>query len=215
MLSTGTWIIGFDTDAGLENLDKERDTVSNTDVLGRLVASCRFFGGKEFEIVSGDAPAEAASLADGRTTDRARHDARLPPSPIQAGPLPGTGGKGRIVGPPAETTQERSSLAALYCALMCDQSLNADRLQGAAHRRRAVCGKSGFPSVLAALRPGQPVFASDLRDGTAAGAAVLALMEGTGRLPHIALSLRPVVPAMLAGLDLYRQRWLNSSTVQA
>ncbi len=68
-----------------------------------------------------------------------------------------------------------------------------------------------FLGVLATLRPTQPVLASDLRDGTAAGAAVLALMEGSGRLPHIALSLRPVSPVALAGLGQFRKDWLSAS----
>jgi sugar (pentulose or hexulose) kinase len=215
LLSTGTWIIGFDTDAGLDALDKDRDTVSNTDVLGRFVASCRFFGGKEFEIVSGSAPAEAASLA---AVERliARGTMPLASFTDSGGPLPGTGGKGRIVGTPAATTQERSSLAALYCALMCDQSLNAIGSKSRLIIDGPFAENPVFLGVLAALRPSQPLFASDLRDGTAAGAAVLALMEGTGgHLPHIALSLRPVVPAMLARLDQYRQRWLDSSSAQA
>ena len=215
LLSTGTWIIGFDTDAGLNNLVKDRDTVSNTDVLGRLVASCRFFGGKEFGIVAGNAPAEAASLA---AVERLIAQGTLPLASFtdSGGPLPGTGGKGRIVGPPPATVEERSSLAALYCALMCDQSLNAIGSKARLIIDGPFAENPVFLSVLASLRPKQPVFASDLRDGTTAGAAVLALMEEAGgRLPHIGLSLRTVAPASLADLDSYRQRWLSSSTRQA
>ena len=104
--------------------------------------------------------------------------------------MPGTGGKGRIVGPPVETAEERSSIAALYCALMCDQSLDAIGSKARIIIDGPFAENPVFLAILAALRPAQPVFASDLRDGTTAGAAVLALMEGTGRLPQIALTLR-------------------------
>jgi len=113
LLSTGTWIIGFDTATAIDQLDEARDTVSNTDVLGRPVASCRFFGGREFEIVAQDATAGAASLA---AVIRliARATFALPSFTDSGGPMPGTGGSGRIIGPPPQSAEERSSLAALY-----------------------------------------------------------------------------------------------------
>jgi catechol 2,3-dioxygenase-like lactoylglutathione lyase family enzyme len=56
LLSTGTWVIGFDTDSDMLKLDHARDIVANKSVFGKTVASCRFFGGKEFEMLAGDAP---------------------------------------------------------------------------------------------------------------------------------------------------------------
>ena len=214
LLSTGTWIIGFDTDADLDGLDKDRDTVSNTDVLGRVVASCRFFGGKEFEIIAAGAPAEAARL---ETVKRlmARGTIPLPSFTDSGGPMPGTGGKGRIIGPEVETAEERSSIGALYCALMCDQSLDAIGSKARIIIDGPFAENPVFLAILAALRPDQPVLASDLRDGTTAGAAVLALMEGNGKLPQIALNLRPVSPAKIDGLQRYRQDWLARSRAQA
>jgi sugar (pentulose or hexulose) kinase len=214
LLSTGTWIIGFDTDADLDRLDKDRDTVSNTDVLGRVVASCRFFGGKEFEIIADGAPAEAARL---ETVERlmARRTMPLASFTDSGGPIPGTGGKGRITGPPVENAEERSSIAALYCALMCDQSLDAIGSKARIIIDGPFAENPVFLAILAALRPQQQVLASDLRDGTTAGAAVLALMEGSGRLPQIGLNLRAVAAARIDGLDRYREDWLKRSCAQA
>ncbi len=62
LLSTGTWIIGFDTDTQIAKLDPTRDTVTNTDIYGKPVACCRFMGGREYEVLSHGAPAEAASF---------------------------------------------------------------------------------------------------------------------------------------------------------
>ena len=57
--------------------------------------------------------------------------------------------------------------------------------------------------------PAQTVKASALRDGTTAGAAALALIDG-GRLPTIGLKLAEVTPAAIAGLGDYQHggRWL-------
>ena len=194
--------------------DKDRDTVSNTDVFGRLVASCRFFGGKEFEIIAKGAPAEAARLD---TVQRliARDTMPLASFTDLGGPMPGTGGKGRIIGPAVESAEERSSIAALYCALMCDQSLDAIGSKARIIIDGPFAENPVFLAILAALRPGQHVLASDLRDGTTAGAAVLALMEGNGKLPQIALTLRPVALPLIEGLDAYRENWLARSHSEA
>jgi sugar (pentulose or hexulose) kinase len=66
---------------------------------------------------------------------------------------------------------EKSSLAALYCALMVSESLDAigskhDIIVDGPFSKNAV-----FIQILARLRSGQRVLASDLRDGTTAGAA--------------------------------------------
>ncbi|MBL8893189.1 MAG: carbohydrate kinase, partial [Rhizobiales bacterium] len=195
-------------------LDKDRDTVSNTDVLGRVVASCRFFGGKEFEIIAAGAPAEVARL---ETVERlmARGTVPLASFTDSGGPLPGTGGKGRIIGAEVQTAEERSSIAALYCALMCDQSLDAIGSKARIIIDGPFAENPVFLAILAALRPQQQVLASDLRDGTTAGAAVLALMEGNGKLPQIGLNLREVAPARIDGLERYRKDWLALSLAQA
>ena len=49
-------------EARVETLNREKDMVSNTDVFGKLVACCRFFGGKEFEVLGAGASGDVASL---------------------------------------------------------------------------------------------------------------------------------------------------------
>ena len=63
-----------------------------------------------------------------------------------------------------------------------------------------------FLQLLAQLRKGQKVMASDLRDGTTAGAACLALMPD-GKLPHVPLSLTTVAASALAELANYQAKW--------
>lgn len=205
LLSTGTWIIGFDTDADMTRLDPARDIVANKSVLGKTVACCRFFGGKEFEMLAAGAAGDEATLA--HVERFVSHGVMaLPSFTDSGGPLPGTGGKGRITGGVAKTPAERASLASLYCALMVSESLDALESRHTVIVDGPFSQNSVFLSVLAALRPQQKIVASAARDGTAAGAACLALMPD-GTLPAIALDLRPAQPAAIAGLADYQSRW--------
>ena len=63
------------------------------------------------------------------------------------------------------------------------------------------------PAFDATLRPGQKILASQLRDGTTAGAMVLALMTETGKLPELALSLDEVKPLAQATVADYAEKW--------
>ncbi len=210
LLSSGTWIIGFDTTTGIDRLVKERDTNTNTDIFGRQVACCRFFGGRELEIVAEGAPAGAASLA---TVERlvAQESMALPSFTDSGGPMPGTGGKGHVSGPKPANVEEKASLAALYCALMCDQQLAAVSSQNPIIVDGPFAQNEVFLALLAALRSGQKVLASNLRDGTMAGAALLAQIGDDAQLPHGAIDLKAVAPASIAGLADYARRWLAAS----
>lgn len=206
LLSTGTWIIGFDTDTGITELDPQRDTVTNTDIFGRPVACCRFMGGREFEVLSRGAAAEAASFrALGRIV--AQETFALPSFTDSGGPMPGTGNEGHVKGPAPASEEERSTLAALYCALMVDRSLAAVKSKGDIIVDGPFAQNPVFLAVLAALRQPQNVLASQLRDGTTAGAMALALMTKTGEIPRLALDLdtaTPLAPETIAG---YAAKW--------
>ncbi len=209
LLSTGTWIIGFDTEARLQSLDESRGMVSNTDVLGNHVVCCRFFGGKEFEILGEGVPGDEATL--NAVQDLIAQETFALPyfSDSVDGPVPHrSGSRGEITGPAPASPEQRASLASLYCALMVSESLNSigsthDIIVDGPFSENLV-----FLMVLAQLRPNQDLFASDLRDGTTAGAACLALMQ-SGDLPHVPLSLVQIHASKLAGLQEYAATWLD------
>lgn len=206
LLSTGSWIIGFDDRTEVAALDPARDTAANTDVFGRPVASARFFGGVEFATLAEGAPAAAAGLpALARLIGRGTM--ALPSFTDSGGPLPGTGGRGRIAGPPPEGAEERASLAALYCALMTAELLDALGSAGRIVIDGPFAANPVYAACLAALRVPQPVATSRLTDGTAAGAAVLALMGPGGALPRCPLDLAPVAPAAVPGLAAHAAAW--------
>lgn len=209
LLSTGTWIIGFDTAADILKLDHARDIVANKSVFGKTVASCRFFGGKEFEMLSGGAD---GNLADVKTATRLidRGTFALPSFTDSGGPMPGTGGKGRVIGPLPSTPEEHATLASIYCALMVSESLDALQSQHDVIVDGPFSQNACFLSLLQALRPRQTIWASEARDGTAAGAACLALMPD-GTPPHIEVAMRKAKNPQLANLAEYQARWRSSA----
>jgi sugar (pentulose or hexulose) kinase len=205
LVSSGTWIIGFDTETGMENLIEEKDTVSNTDVFGNHVGSSRFFGGREFELLSEGTSGDIAALTAVQDIITAATYA-LPSFSDGGGPVPRTGERGRIVGTPPKTPEQKASLASLYCALMVAECLAAlgskhDIIVDGPFSKNVV-----FLQILAQLRQGQKLLASDLRDGTTAGAACLALMPD-GILPHVPLSLTTIASQNLSNLAPYQMAW--------
>ena len=207
LLSTGTWSICFNSAADIAKLVPEKDTNTNTDVFGRPVGCSRFFAGKELELVSQGAAASAASMAVVQSLVT-RGSYALPSFSDSGGPVVGTGLKGRFAGPASAGDDEKASLAILYCALMVSCQLDAAQSQNQIIVDGPFSQNPIFLRLLAQLRPGQAVSASTEHNGTATGAACLALM------PNGALPLRPIVmeqakPAGLVGLEQYQKAWLN------
>jgi len=207
LLSTGTWIIGFTPGIDLSTIDPRRDVVSNSDIFGRPVASCRFMGGKELEILADGAPPQAADIETAAALV-ARGTMALPAFTDSGGPIPDRGHQGRIEGPPPASGGERASLASLYCALMSWQSLTAVGGDSEIIVDGPFASNPVYLRVLAALLGGRAVSASAALQGTAIGAALLALVGDDGRLPHHPAELRAVTPAAIEGLDDYAARWL-------
>ncbi len=203
VLSTGTWVIAMAAGGTVDGLDPAADMLANVDALGRPVPTARFMGGRELELLAGaDALLTAATQSDVAAVIAA--GAMALPSFV-AGSGPFMGQPGRLAGPAQTPPARRAALAALYAALIVDVML--DRLgaagpvivEGSFHRNAAFCG------LLAALRRGQPVHATDDPSGTARGAWLLARWDERpdwpNRLPPPAEPWRPV------GLEDHRASW--------
>lgn len=98
---------------------------------------------------------------------------------------------------------------------MVDRSLAAVKSKGDIIVDGPFAKNPVFLSVLAALRPKQKVLASQLRDGTAQGAMVLALMGENGKLPELALSLDRIEPRAPAMIASYAAKWRKLAAEQA
>ena len=204
LLSTGTWIIGFNAATRLEHLDPTRDTVANVDVEGRPVAASRFMGGREYGLVAGDAQADPSIAQIARII--AQKSFALPSFTDSGGPMPGTGAMGRIVGPKPENP---AALATLYIALMTSCSLDAIGSNGPIIVDGPFARSPAFLGVLAALRPTQTIDVSLETEGTSLGAALLWGWPGDKNKP--VLSLRRQAPAALPGLAAYARQWRTLS----
>ena len=201
LLSTGTWIIAFDTGAGLTSLDAARDQVANLRIDGSPIASARFMGGEEFGMIAGAGNLAAPDPEVVRML-MAQGTMALPSFTDSGGPVPGTGGQGRIVGPLPQTDAARASLAALYTAMMT--ALALDRLGQT--KRIVVDGvfarNACFMGLLAALMPDRAIHRVTGEGGSARGAASLAL---PGAVPGLELS--GTEPADIPELPGYFSRW--------
>ena len=120
--------------------------------------------------------------------------------------MPDSAGKGYVKGQAASSAEERASLAALYCALMVSEQLDAITSKDEIIVDGPFSQNPVLLAVLAQLRPAQKVKASALRDGTTAGAAALAMIED-GRLPSIAIRMAAVTAAEIEGLASYQAAW--------
>ena len=205
VLSTGTWVIAMAAGAGIDRLDPAADMLANVDARGQPVPTARFMGGREVELVAG---ADALQAAAGPTTSRrswppARWRCRAS-SPAAGRSSAGRGGSSatRVPSPPGAPP-----CASLYAALIVDTML--DKLgsagpvivEGSFHRNAAFCG------LLAALRPGQAIHATDDPSGTARGAWFLARWDERPNWPN-ALA-EPVTRWPVTGLAAYRTCWLH------
>ena len=200
LVSTGTWVIVLNPDCPLSALDPARDMLANVTSRGEPVATARFMGGREYDVISDHArtvvadEVVAAAVAEGRMAL---------PSFAPGGPFPGSTGRiDNLSGRP----DDRAALATLYVALMADIALDNLNsvgdvvIDGGLAQNRALLG------LLAALRPGQRLYSTTSPEGTAMGAAALAFK---------AQRKERVFPSRLAlvdghappGLGAYRVRW--------
>lgn len=205
LLSTGTWMVCFNSAGDVAKLDSGRDTLGNVDALGRPIACSRFMGGREYAAIAGPGALKLApTLADVRTAIGRRIFA-LPSFSASGGPFPGIAG--RITAKPC-SPREAAAVATLYIALM---SREAIRLTGPVRRLYidgAFATHRAYTQVLAALLPDVEVHAAEGIDGTAIGASLLAAMAGTGgALPRIAVPARRVIVPSVA-IDAYADEWL-------
>jgi sugar (pentulose or hexulose) kinase len=206
LVSTGTWVIVFNTDCPLERLDAGRDMLANVTVDGQPIATARFMGGREYDTISqkSRAPVSVTTLANA-----IRRGQFALPSFAPAGPFLGT--RGRLIGPVADSEQERAALATLYVAAMIAFVLNLLGSENDTIVDGGLANNFALLGVLAALRPDQRVLRSATAEGTALGAAALAF-EAVGRAEPFRSGLEEVAPMQLPGLAAYFADWMKMIT---
>ncbi|WP_262298032.1 FGGY family carbohydrate kinase [Microvirga sesbaniae] len=205
VLSTGTWMIGFDRRCPLDRLDGARAMVSNVDVDGEIVSSTLTMTGREYAMIAGSQPApDDAAIAALRDLI-ARGTLPLPSFGPHDGLFPGSGRRGRFVGPPPAAVTEAGAAAALYVALTASACLDALGSRAPIVVDGGFSTNIAFGRLLAALRPGQPVALSQSPHGTALGAGLL--WGRFSRTAPVKIPLLPSEPLVLPGLREAAVRW--------
>lgn len=200
VISSGTWCIVMGLGGCTRSLDPHRDMLANVDALGRPVATSRFMGGREFEVLTDGASVEVSG--DDIVRAIAADFMALPSYAPGTGPFPEA--VGRWAGAAPETPHEKSTAATLYLALMCATCLD---LIGAGERIivEGPFAKNEMLLALISALAGRPVYASQDATGTAVGAAML-VSKAKPNAPR-----GPILPADLEGLEAYAQRWKRLS----
>jgi sugar (pentulose or hexulose) kinase len=208
VLSTGTWMIGFNRNMSLERMDKRLAMVANVTVNGETVASTLTMTGREFAILAQNADATDAAVIDAMLTLLLQGTAALPSFVAHDGLNPGSALRGQVIGPPPSNPAERLALATLYAAFTANACLNALESRSDIVVDGAFSANIPFGRVLASLRVNQSVSMSRSRDGTALGAALLwKRFQRTKAVTSVALD--PVAPINLPDICEAARRWFS------
>ena len=219
VLSTGTWFIAMrsvasDAKVDLALLPESRDCLVNVDAFGAPVPSSRFMGGREVELLeaANGSPIDPSAHEDVLLQRAARMvDAgvfALPTFQNGVGPFPEKVGRwvGDGAGRPDDQLSRRA-VASLYLALMANASFD---LIGSTENfviEGRFAGDSAFTRALAALRPRQSVYLSQVQDNVPFGA--LRLIDAS--LPPQAELVR--VEPLDVDLTNYADRWRSLAEV--
>ena len=209
LVSTGTWIVGLSREADLSALNETRSATINADMEGHPIGGGLVMGGREFSAIAGKswkgAPADAEVLA--RLV--AQKTMAIPSFSENEGQFPGSGGRGRILGPSPANQAERTALALLYTALLT--ATCADVLKGGDTLvlDGTFLKEPLFAPLVAALRGSRPTVLSDEPNGVVAGAVRLVDHEAKSRLQGV--SLEQVLPSTIPGLAEYFECWRTAA----
>ena len=208
VVSTGTWVIVFNTSCPLAALDERRDMLANMTVERKPVATARFMGGREYDLLTQGARCAVDAEAIGAAIRRGQYAV---PSFAPGGPYPAA--PGRIIGPAPESEAERAAIGALYLACMTDTVLRLIRSDNEVIIDGGLVHNAAFLGLLAALRRPQPVLCNTMAEGSAAGAAALAY-EALGHRPAFE-PCTAVTPWDVPGLAGYHARWRELADANA
>ncbi len=206
LVSTGTWVVIFNSACPLDALDENRDMLANVTVDGKPAPTIRFMGGREYDLASGGWNKPISIDAMSRVIAKGVFAL---PSFAPGGPMQGF--EGRFLGPEVEG-EERAAAALLYVVLMTNLSLDLIQSQNAIVIDGGLVKTGLFAELLAQLRPSQPIFTSATAEGSAFGAAAL-VFDTLGKKPFVN-ETKKAAPLQLFGLEAYRETWRALSEIE-
>ena len=195
VVSSGTWTIVMANRGDLRRLREDRDMLANVNVFGAPIATARYMGGREYEVIAQGA---GEPTIDALIEVLTRGCMALP-SFASAGPY--SGRVGRVEGADDLGPTQRAALATLYSALMTAQLIESLGTAGEIFVDGPLARNPLFAGLLAACVPVGTVRIYAEGGGT----RVAAHLAG---LPAPAVGeLQSVAPLRAAGLLEYQANW--------
>jgi sugar (pentulose or hexulose) kinase len=200
VVSTGTWVIVFSPGASLGRLDPRRDCLANVDAFARPVASARFMGGREYEML---VPAGVTSNGEALAEALDETILLLPSVERTSGPFQGWQAEWLPREPQGPV---RAAAASLYLAMMTAASLELSGGKGGTIVEGPFAKNPAYLQMLAAATGREVIAVTGSSTGTSTGAALLAL----GRDHAVTAAGEPVPPPspqVRLGMERWRDAW--------
>lgn len=201
VVSTGTWVVSFAVGGDLAGLDAGRDTLANVDAYGRAVASARYMGGREFDMLTTGMPAPSEAAVEAAIAGVIGRDLMVLPNIAHgSGPLPGREGGWQGT---AENAAQAHVAASLYTAMMSALCLEIIGAAGPAVVEGPFAKNRVWLAAMGELT-GREVVALPDSTGTSVGAAMLT--GATFPPPQPAQYALPALPGFLAYAGKWRRQ---------
>lgn len=199
VVSTGTWVIVMSMKTGgAATLDPARDTLVNVNAREQAVASARFMGGREFEVIQQGGQVDPAEQDVAAVLDAGRM--LLPSVETGSGPF-----QGRQMqwhgGEPEVGTGQRAAALSFYLALMTGTCLKLVGGAGPTIVEGPFAKNAEYLAMLQAVTA-RPVLTNAAITGTSIGAAMLL---GDDEFPPELDQVETTVP--LDSLKTYADLW--------
>jgi len=195
VVSSGTWTIVMTNRGDLRRLREDRDMLANVNAFGAPVATARYMGGREYEVIAGGAEEPTVDAV----IEVISQGVIALPSFATAGPYAGR--PGRIEGDESLVGSRRTALATLYSALMTAQLIESLGAAGEIFVDGPLARNPLFARLLGACVPVGTVRAYPEGGGTRVAAYLGGLKSPA------AGALNSVAPLRLPGLLEYQANW--------
>jgi L-fuculokinase len=195
VVSSGTWTIVMANRGDLARLREERDMLANVNIFGAPIATARYMGGREYEVIAQGA---TEPTIDALIEVLTRGCIALP-SFASAGPYSGRPGK--LEGVDGLTGTQRAALATLYSALMTAQLIELLGTAGEIFVDGPLARNPLFASLLGGCVPVGTVRIHPEGGGTRVAAHL------AGQPAMRAAPLLNVAPMRIPGLLEYQANW--------
>ncbi len=200
VVSTGTWVIIFSAGAGLDRLDPARDCLANVDAFARPVASARFMGGREYEMI---VPPGVEGNDNSLRQVLDETILLLPSVERTSGPFQGMNAKWS---PEEPQGAARASAASLYLAMMTATSLDLSGGAGDVIVEGPFAKNSAYLDMLTVATGRNVIAVRGSSTGTSIGASLLALGREHA-FENEAVAPSPPSAHIRAGLARWRDAW--------